>query len=144
VLRTFLQGVVLGQSNHVRAAPGLELCTHAISTVGATERRCWSEPTTGAQLRLYQIVDGPRDTVTGDLLGLQEECVTDATDGVCQRIVTGEWMGQEDIFIFATRAHALWRRQRGILNATLGRNFRSMNQIASTDSPCTIPDGDDV
>jgi hypothetical protein len=119
VLRTRLQGVVLGQSNHVRAAPGLELCTHAISTVGATERRRWSGPSSPPPPHDLDSTKSWMGLVTpsqGDLLGLQEEGVTDAADGVRQRIVTGEWMGQGDIYMFATRAHALWRQQHGIMN----------------------------
>jgi hypothetical protein len=116
VLRTRLQGVVVGQSNHVRAAPGLELCTHAISSVGTAERRRWSGSPLSHHYDSTKSWMGVVTRSSEDLLGLQEEGVTDAADGVRQRIVTGEWLGQGDIYMFATRAHALWKQQHGISN----------------------------
>ena len=112
-LRTRIQGVVLGQSNHVRAAPGLERCTHAVTTVGTAERRRWAASQPGGDASSGM---GLVTRSSEDLLGLQDEGVTDAIEGVTQRIVTGEWLGQGDIYMFAARAHMLWKQKRGLAN----------------------------
>jgi hypothetical protein len=48
-----------------------------------------------------------------DLLGLQDDQITDAVDGVSQNIITAEWMGQGDIYMFALRAHMMWKQTYG-------------------------------
>jgi hypothetical protein len=96
-LRDDLQGLTVGVSNHVRAAPGLEKCMEAICW-GSKDRR-----KNGGQGRSsIGIVTQHPD----DLVGLQKD--PDAAQNVLQSYTCAEWNGNGDILSFAKRTHARW------------------------------------
>jgi len=105
-LRPVCHGVTVGLSNHERAAPGLEACVNAVS-YGSTNRRNFGD---GTGKSLIGILAPNRDC----MLGLQEQAVTDAAQGVLQSRITAEWNGLGNLQSFAKRAHANWRRRRGL------------------------------
>jgi hypothetical protein len=127
LLRTVTQGITVGVSNHVRAAPGLEACVQAI-TLGATDRRRLGNqtllPTTCpvppvatppfSSLDSKKSLLGLVAVTPSDLLGLQDATVTDAAQGVWQSKITAEWNGCGDLHSFATRVHSQWRRAHGL------------------------------
>ena len=136
-LREGIDGVTIGRSDHVRAAPGLELCVDALTKIGSIDRRRYkyhpppnhqqynqnsttpSSPfaasndiNTGdvesaAKKSLLSLVAVSKD----DLLGLQDVTNTDAAECVQQSTVTAEWYGQGDIYMFAARAHWVWQQR---------------------------------
>lgn len=136
LLRLYSQGITVGVSNHVRAAPALEACVQAIA-VGATDRRRHGQQTTKTNLlseysspmQLQQKQEPPgRDASSpvsssllgivgltpADLLGLQDVTVTDAAQGVLQSKVTAEWNGLGNLQSFAARGHNQWRCRHGV------------------------------
>jgi hypothetical protein len=126
MLRTVTQGITVGVSNHVRAAPGLEACVQAI-TLGATDRRRLGNQKTSTGLVPLVATAPPLATLDAkksllglvavtpsDLLGLQDATVTDAAQGVAQSKVTAEWNGRGDLHSFAARGHSQWRCAHGL------------------------------
>jgi hypothetical protein len=135
LLRTVTQGITVGVSNHVRAAPGLEACVQAI-TVGATDRRrlghqslprtasitsgpvlpspVATAPPQFATLDSKKSLLGLVAVTPSDLLGLQDATVTDAAQGVVQSKITAEWNGCGDLHSFAARVHSQWRNVHGL------------------------------
>lgn len=96
--RSSLDGITVGVSDHVRAAPGLEACLDAVS-VGSQDRRRLSS----AEKSLVGLVAlHPQD-----LLGL-EPTKTDAVQGVLQSRTCAEWNGNGTLQSFAKRAHSAW------------------------------------
>jgi hypothetical protein len=150
-LRHCIDGITIGMSNHVRAAPGLELCIDAITKIGHIERRRFCSTTiTGSKFngipRNYsgrtgknttqQVHDDSKKSLLGivtmvpeDLLGLQEIHVTDAVDGIQQCNVTAEWYGRGDIFMFASRAHDIWKQQHGIIVSSHEHSTKNGNNM---------------
>ena len=134
-LRDVIDGITIGRSDHVRAAPGLELCVDAMTKIGNIDRRRYkfnpknhyksssnnnnssnnnvniSELEAEAKKSLLSIVAMSK----GDLLGLQEISNTDAAECVQQSTMTAEWYGQGDIFMFASRAHYIWKQRYNVL-----------------------------
>jgi hypothetical protein len=135
-LRDQIDGITIGISDHVRAAPGLELCIDAITKIGNIDRRRFkfqphhhyknsntsnssqlsssngnSDTELAARKSLLSIVAMSK----GDLLGLQHISNTDAADCVQQSTVTAEWYGQGDIYMFASRAHFVWKQRYNVL-----------------------------
>jgi hypothetical protein len=101
--RCLLEGITVGISNHVRAAPGLDACVDAIS-VGARDRRQFVSRDEKSPVGLVAL--HPHD-----LLGLQHESseqVTDAVQGVLQSQTCAEWNGNGNLVTFARRAHSAW------------------------------------
>lgn len=96
-LRDDLQGLTVGVSNHVRAAPGLEKCMEAICW-GSKDRR----KSGGQDRSSVGIVTQHPD----DLVGLQKD--PDAAQNVLQSYTCAEWNGNGDILSFAKRTHARW------------------------------------
>lgn len=128
VLRQCTEGITVGVSNHERAAPGLEVCVHAISLGAQDRRRNAVNPSS-------HVGNGTLDSVAAadrvnldasksllgvvavtpeDMLGLQDATVTDAVQGVLQSRVTAEWNGKGNLLSFAARAHNAWRWQHGV------------------------------
>ena len=97
-LRSQVDGITVGVSDHVRAAPGLATCLDSVS-VGARDRR---------RLGVEKSLLGLVATHPDDLLGLQEESVTDAAQGVLQSCTCAEWNGNGNLQSFARRAHSAW------------------------------------
>jgi len=136
VLRTALEGITVGLSNHPRAAPALEACVDAV-TVGAPERRrhCGSTTATATTTTVtastnmdnsdnsHHNLDPQKSLLgivaldPGELLGLQDASVTDAAQGVWQAKVTAEWNGNGNLTSFAQRAHRQWCRRNGFVPA---------------------------
>ena len=103
-LRDDLQGLTVGVSNHVRAAPGLEKCMEAICW-GSKDRR-----KNGGQGRSsIGIVTQHPD----DLVGLQKD--PDAAQNVLQSYTCAEWNGNGDILSFAKRTHVRWCAKNEVL-----------------------------
>jgi len=103
--RRSVAGITVGISNHVRAAPGLEACLDAV-TIGARDRR-----------RLSSVAKSSIGLVAlhpDDLLGLQDETVTDAAQGVLQSRTCAEWNGNGNLQSFARRAHSAWCISHGV------------------------------
>lgn len=98
--RLSVNGITVGISNHVRAAPGLEACLEAL-LIGARDRRRFSK--NNQKSGIGMIVMNP-----DDLLGLQDESVTDAAQGVLQSRTCAEWCGNGNLQTFARRAHSAW------------------------------------
>ena len=96
-LRDDLQGLTVGVSNHVRAAPGLEKCMEAICW-GSKDRR----KNGGHDRSSIGIVTQHPD----DLVGLQKD--PDAAQNVLQSYTCAEWNGNGDILSFAKRTHVRW------------------------------------
>lgn len=105
-LRESIQGITVGVSNHVRAAPGLEACHDAIGW-GAKDRRKISAPIATSFLG---IVTESAD----DLLGLQDTNECDAADGVQQFKVSAEYNGKGNLQSYAMNAHGVWRQRHGL------------------------------
>ena len=151
-LRDVIDGITIGLSDHVRAAPGLECGIDAITKIGHIDRRRYkfnpnttnvnnnsntssnnsnnngvnvktsrsspvavsnghannhSELESAAKKSLLSVVAMSKD----DLIGLQDITNTDAADSVQQSTVTAEWFGQGDIYMFASRAHFVWKQR---------------------------------
>lgn len=96
--RSSLDGITVGVSDHVRAAPGLEACLDAVS-VGSRDRRRLSS----AEKSLVGLVALHPE----DLLGL-DSATTDAVQGVLQSRTCAEWNGNGTLQSFAKRAHSAW------------------------------------
>jgi hypothetical protein len=108
--RQLVDGITVGISNHVRAAPGLEACVDAVS-VGSTLRRRRTRNSKGdaAKSNIGLVALNP-----DDLLGLQDENVTDAAQGVLQSRTCAEWNGHGNLLTFAKRAHSAWCMAHGV------------------------------
>jgi hypothetical protein len=96
-LRDELQGVTIGVSNHMRAAPGLEKCMEAMCC-GSKDRR----KAKGSKGCIGIVSPSP-----DDLIGLQYT-EPDAAQGVLQSITCAEWNGNGDSASFSERAHTVW------------------------------------
>lgn len=105
-LRDTIQGITVGVSNHVRAAPGLEACHDAVG-LGAKDRRKISNPIATSFLG---IVTESAD----DLLGLQDTNECDAAEGVQQSRVSAEYNGRGNLQSYAMNAHGVWRQRHGL------------------------------
>lgn len=103
--RYSVSGITVGISNHVRAAPGLEACLDAF-LVGASQRRTNSSET--------KSLVGLVALRPSDLLGMQDETVTDAAQGVLQSRTCAEWNGHGNLQTFARRAHSAWCVAHGV------------------------------
>lgn len=101
--RCSLEGITVGISNHVRAAPGLEACVDAIG-VGAQDRRRFVSRDERSPVGLVAL--HPQDLL--GLLGDDSEQVTDAVQGVLQSQTCAEWNGNGNLLTFARRAHSAW------------------------------------
>ena len=84
VLRTCLEGITVGISNHERAAPALEACVEAVA-LGAPDRRRLAAKREAPPATTTAIETDPQKSLLGmvatapdELLGLQEATVTDA------------------------------------------------------------------
>lgn len=104
--RSMVDGITVGIANNVRAAPGLEACVDAVLH-GASHRR--RRGASGAKSNIGLVALHP-----DDLLGLQDETVTDAAQGVLQSRTCAEWNGNGDLLSFARRAHSGWCIANGV------------------------------
>lgn len=125
ILRGIVEGVSVGTTAEVRAAPGLEVCLKAV-THGTGERRRQARVLQRRKLRLsadednvYQ-KDPMRSPVClvaphpDDLVGLDPEAEADAAQGVIQSITVAEWNGNGDGVCFASRGMESWRKANGL------------------------------
>lgn len=131
ILRGVVEGVSVGTTAEVRAAPALEVCLKAI-THGSGERR-----RQGRTLQRRQMTDIARrhngngnhlqiDPMRSpiclmvpdpdDLVGLDPEEDADAVKGAIQSITVAEWNGNGDAVCFASRAMEEWRNRHGLEN----------------------------
>jgi hypothetical protein len=125
-LRAIVQGITVGVSNHVRAAPGLEACHDAVS-LGAKDRRQVLVPIAKSFLGL--VADSP-----DDLLGLADSNECDAVQGVQQFKISAEYNGRGNLQSFAARAHGVWRQRHGLPPpppSTVRRTPRRIRRTAS-------------
>lgn len=104
--RSSIHGITVGISNHVRAAPGLEACLDAF-LLGSRHRRQCNSRETKSSIGLVALHPN-------DLLGLQDETVTDAAQGVLQSRTCAEWNGNGNLQTFANRAHSEWCVAHGV------------------------------
>jgi hypothetical protein len=116
-LRDDVQGLTVGISNHVRAAPGLEKCMEALEW-GCKDRRRTKQALQSQQSQQlpYGNVEGYDNSCRSsiglvtrhpdDLVGLQKD--PDAAQNVKQSYTCAEWNGNGDILSFAKRAHLAW------------------------------------
>lgn len=102
-LRDEIQGLTVGISNHIRAAPGLEKCMEAMCW-GSKDRRKNGDDSTSSIGIVAQHPD--------DLIGLQKE--PDAAQGVLQSYTGAEWNGNGDLMSFAKRIHVKWCANSGV------------------------------
>ena len=113
-LRTTIEGVTVGVSSSLRAAPGLEACLNAVS-FGEPERR--------GHTKTYQNQDNkkidPKKSCVGivtanadQMMGLDISRETDAVQNLSLHHLTcAEWSGYGDLNSFAARGQKMWRRQ---------------------------------
>jgi hypothetical protein len=125
-LRAIVQGITVGVSNHVRAAPGLEACHDAVS-LGAKDRRQVLVPIAKSFLGL--VADSP-----DDLLGLADSNECDAVQGVQQFKISAEYNGRGNLQSFAARAHGVWRQRHGLPPPPLSTIRRTPRRIRRTAS----------
>ena len=132
VLRPLVEGVSVGTTSEVRAAPGLEVCL-AIVGRGAAERRraarelrspfFWRRKSIGAAADGEESVEPSRSPVgvvafhPDDLVGLDPEQEDHATQGILQSRTVTEWSGNGDYRCFADRAMKTWRERLGLEGA---------------------------
>ena len=131
VLRGVVEGVSVGTTAEVRAAPALEVCLKAI-THGSGERRRQGRALQRRQMtdivrghngngNHFQI-DPMRSPIClmvpdpDDLVGLDPEEDADAVKGAIQSITVAEWNGNGDAVCFASRAMEGWRNRHGLEN----------------------------
>jgi hypothetical protein len=127
--RAMIQGITVGVSNHVRAAPGLEACHDAVS-LGARDRRKVEIPIAKSFLGI--VADSP-----DDLLGLADPNECDAAQGVLQLKISAEYNGRGNLHSFATRAHGVWRQRHGLppsQNTTARRTPRRIRRLPTPNS----------
>jgi hypothetical protein len=119
-LRDEIQGLTVGISNHVRAAPGLEKCMEALEWGSKDRRRTKQQVQAQCQPQLQSqshygaagydhLSRSSIGIVTrhpDDLVGLQKD--PDAAQNVMQSYTCAEWNGNGDIQSFAKRAHVRW------------------------------------
>ena len=105
-LRSVFEGITVGVANHKRAAPALDACLNVIN-VGAKDRR---KVHRDAKSQIG-IISWSSD----DLLGLDEEGETDAAQDILQTRISTEWNGKGNLESFGYRAHAMWRKEYGLL-----------------------------
>lgn len=107
-----MEGISVGVTDKVRAAPGLSEAVLSIVTYGSRDRRKFSRRCTGqiqesVQKSVVTVVTLSED----DFLGLDPERETDAVQGIDQSIAHAEWNGLGDYELFSKRAHAEWRKK---------------------------------
>jgi len=112
ILRERLEGISVGVTDKVRAAPGLSEAVLSIVTYGSRDRRkysrrCTVETQDSVQKSVVTVVTLSED----DFLGLDPERETDAVQGIDQSIAHAEWNGLGDYELFSKRAHAEWRKK---------------------------------
>ena len=105
-LRSVFEGITVGIANHKRAAPALDACLNVIN-IGARDRRTISRDAKSH----VGIISWSSD----DLLGLDEEGETDAAQDILQTRISTEWNGKGNLESFGYRAHAMWRKDYGLL-----------------------------
>jgi hypothetical protein len=105
-LRTVCEGITVGVSNHVRAAPGLDACMDGV-LVGAKDRRKYASNDSKGCMGLVACS-------SEDFLGLEQNAEADAVQGVLQCRVCAEWNGRGTLQTFARRAHRSWRVNHGL------------------------------
>ena len=105
-LRSAFEGITVGVANHKRAAPALDACLNVIN-VGARDRRTIDRDAKSH----VGIISWSSD----DLLGLDEEGETDAAQNILQTRISTEWNGKGNLESFGFRAHAMWRKDYGLL-----------------------------
>lgn len=103
-LRDELQGLTVGISNHVRAAPGLEKGMESICWGSKDRRKLDTDATSSIGIVTHH---------PDDLVGLEPE--PDAVQGVMQSITVAEWNGNGDLMSFAKRAHSKWCAANNVL-----------------------------
>jgi hypothetical protein len=127
-LRAIVQGITVGVSNHVRAAPGLEACHDAVY-FGARDRRqaavvlttSAAGPTVANSRNFNTTNTNNNKSFLGivadspdDLLGLADPNECDAAQGVRQLKISAEYNGRGNLQSFASRTHAVWRQRHGL------------------------------
>lgn len=134
ILRGIVEGVSLGTTAEVRAAPALEVCLKAI-THGSGERRRQGRALQRRQMINIArghgdgsgndnraVVDPMRSPISlvvpdpDDLVGLDPEEDADGVKGAIQSITVAEWNGNGDAVCFASRAMEEWRERHGLEN----------------------------
>lgn len=149
--RSIVDGITIGCTNNVRAAPGLEAALSAISH-GAVERRrlvraagCQScqgtivdTMTTRGNSDNHNVSDDPTRSLIGivslrpdDLLGLDLERETDAAQGCLQSVTKAEWKGCGDHISFASRAHEEWKQLRHFTSYDFGEAAAADEHVSS-------------
>jgi len=150
-LRSVIEGITVGISTDVKAAPGLERIMDAIM-VGDAERRVMLErnrrgtsaATTEAEIFTggKWTMDDPQCSCIGiiadhpdDLLGLDQTKEADAVQGMALHSrMYAEWSGRGIILNFATRSQKLWRscllKGRGVTMASGTSN--ELDQVCIT------------
>jgi len=132
ILRSVVEGVSVGTTAEVRAAPALEVCLKAV-THGSGERR--RQGRTLQRRQMFNIargygasssndshpqVDPMRSPIClvvpdpDDLVGLDPTEDADAVKGAVQSITVAEWNGNGDAVCFASRAMGEWRKRHGL------------------------------
>ena len=120
-LRHLVEGVMVGVSDNVRAAPGLEACMDAIQ-VGDAERRLLKKkkPISKQHTENYNMCTfDPTKSCIGliaftgdDLTGMDDAQETDAVQGLTLHLRTnGEFSKKGNILNFAVRAQEWWRQR---------------------------------
>lgn len=136
-LRCALDGIIVGISNQIRAAPGLEACLDAVSSIGSKEQRLLN---TSSQVRL--VTYDPQDLF--GVMPPQTAAATNTTtnttpiqpqEGVLlQSRTCAEWNGNGNLFTFCQRAHVDWCNQHDIMvlrpNKTDTRKRKRRRNIA--------------
>jgi hypothetical protein len=130
VARVLCEGITVGVADHVRAAPGLEVCLNAFSFGAADRRRAVvsRSSVSSSKSSIGIITDAPND-----LLGLQgAEAEPDAAEGVLQCRIVAEWSGRGNLQSFARRAHSQWRKDNNLdpdFEPSTSRGGLDLNQL---------------
>lgn len=134
-LKSTIDGITVGVSSNVRAAPGLEACVDTI-VVGDAERRHYASQNRQKRssaitifqpnMRQYQNIcqdkegeeyQDPSKSMIGliachpdDFVGLDPDRETDAVQGLTIHVrLCGEWLGRGNILSYGARSQKFWR-----------------------------------
>eukprot|EP00590_Aulacoseira_subarctica_P003946 CAMPEP_0172421812 /NCGR_PEP_ID=MMETSP1064-20121228/8037_1 /TAXON_ID=202472 /ORGANISM="Aulacoseira subarctica , Strain CCAP 1002/5" /LENGTH=458 /DNA_ID=CAMNT_0013162389 /DNA_START=128 /DNA_END=1500 /DNA_ORIENTATION=- len=115
IIRSHVDGVTIGFTNEVRAAPGLEAVLSAV-THRARDRRTFVKVMGDSA-----VIDDPTKsnitvvtTCPEIFIGLDTSGETDAAQGLMQSLTRIEWNGNGDYMSFASRAHCQWKEYHGV------------------------------
>ena len=124
-LRSLLEGITIGTTTEVRAAPALESVLKSVVYGSKERRRLVSQAKKRNHTGLFQspskkkidsntLTKSPIFIITPsseEMVGLDASRETDAVQGIIQSISSIEWNGNGDYKSFSRRAQDVWKKQ---------------------------------